>query len=262
MKNVRSNLVLMTILVIVMAIQSCDQTSQKETQNKVSLVNANNELFNNGNLDFAGEAFTADYLGTRGPSSDRGPALIKEFVSVRRTAFPDLQVKIDLVIAEGDMVAWLRTNTGTQTGDYMGYKPTAKKITWKEMVFTRYTTDGKIAEEWGVGDVHEMLQAASGVEGVYEYLPPLKGQSVVRNGHFVFLFGPVDGNEPMISQAGAHTISGDTIKNTITYCTDPKQIGTVYWWRVKSWSGDTITYETMNEKGQITGGGRSIKMSN
>ena len=58
------------------------------------------------------------------------------------------------------------------------------------------------------------------------------------------------------------TISGDTIKNTITYCTDSKQIGTVYWWRVKSLSGDTLTFEIMNEKKQITGGGRGIKMSN
>ncbi|MEO5601608.1 MAG: ester cyclase [Cyclobacteriaceae bacterium] len=254
MKTVRSNLVSMTILVIVIALQSCDQTLQKETKNKASLINANHELLNNGNLDFADEAFTADYSG-------RGPALIKEFVSDIRTAFPDLNVKVDPIIAEGDMVAWLRTSTGTQTGDYMGYKPTAKKITWKEMVFTRYTSDGKVAEEWSVSDMHERLQAATGVEGVFEYLPPLKGQSVIRNGHFVYLFGPADGKGPMISQAGTHTISGDTIKNTITYCTDPRQIGTVYWWRAKSWSGDTLTYETMNEKGQITGGGSGIKIT-
>ena len=255
MKSFKSNLVLMTIIVIVVAIQSCDQSSKKEEKNKALIVKANNELFNKGNLEFANGVITDDYRG-------QGPAFIKEYVSGKRTAFPDLQVNVDQVIAEGDMVAWLRTNTGTQTGDYMGYKPTGKKNTWKRMVITRFNADGKVAEEWGVSNVHEILQAASGIDGVFEYLPPFKGQGVIRNGHFVYLFGPSDGSGPMISQAGTHRFSGDTVKNVITYCTDRKLIGTSYWWRVRSWSGDTVTYEIMNDKGQITGVGRAVKLSN
>jgi len=245
----------MTIIGFVMAIQSCDQSSKKEEQNKALIVKANNELFNKGNLDFADEVFTDDYRG-------RGPSIIKEFVSGRRTAFPDLQVKVDPVIAEGDMQAWLRTNTGTHTGEYMGYKPTGKIITWKDMVFTRNNADGKAVEEWGVSNEHEILQAASGIDGVYEYLPPRKGQAVIRNGHFVILSGPSDGSGPMISQAGTHKMSGDTVKLIITYCTNPKLIGTEFWSRVRSWSGDTMTYENMNDKGQISGVRRAVKLSN
>lgn len=255
MKSIKPRLVFMAIFMIVIAIQSCDQSPKKQEQNKASIINANDELFNKGSLDFADQVFAADYSG-------RGPALIKEFTSARRTAFPDLQVKIEPVIAEGDMVAWLRTNTGTQTGDYMGHKPTSKKITWKEMIFTRYNAEGKVAQEWVVSDMDEMLNAASGTEGLYEYLPPLKGQGVNRNGRFVYLFGPADGKGPMISQAGTQIISGDTVRNTITFCTDPKQIGTTYSWRLKSLSGDTITYEIMNEKAQITSIGRAVKISN
>ena len=98
------------------------------------------------------------------------------------------------------------------------------------------------------------------IDGVYEYLPPGKGQAVNRNGRFVYLFGSPDGTG-MSSHAGTYIISGDTVKNTITYSTDPKQIGVVYWWKVKSWAGDTVLYNTMNEKSEITGEGIAIRVS-
>ncbi len=97
------------------------------------------------------------------------------------------------------------------------------------------------------------------VEGVYEYLPPGKGQSIVRNGRFVYLFDSPDGRG-MTSQAGTHIVSGDTVKNTVTYCTDPKQIGTVYWWKVNSWSGDTVTVVLMDDKGKPTGSARAVRV--
>src|SRR5688500_8380281 len=166
------------------------------------------------------------------------------------------------MVAEGDMVAWLRTSTGTQSGDYMGYKAASKKITWKEMIFTRYNAEGKIAEEWAVSNMDEMLSASSGIDGLYEYMPPLRGQGINHNGRFLYLFGPADGKGPMISQAGTQTVSGNTIKNTIIFCTDPKQIGTSYTWMLKSFSGDTITYDMMDEKAQVIATGKAVRISN
>ena len=243
------------VFLTTMALQSCDQSSEKLEQNKASIVNANDELFNKGSLDYADKVFAAEYSG-------HGPSHIKEFVSARRKAFQDLQVTIEPVIAEGDMVAWQRTNTGTQTGDYMGHKPTSKKVTWKEMIFTRYNSEGKIAEEWALSNMNDMLNASSGIEGLFEYLPPLKGQGVNRNGRFVYLFGPANGNGPMTSQGGTQQISGDTVKNTIEFSTDPKQVGTTYSWRIKSISGDTTTYEILDEKGQVATSAKAIKVSN
>lgn len=254
MKTINSLLVLMTFLAISIAIQSCE-SSKKQDQHKASIINANDQFFNKGRLDFADKVFAADYKGG-------GPARIKEFISARRAAFPDLQVEIQPMIAEGDMVAWLRTNTGTQTGDYMGYKAASKKITWKEMIFTRYNAEGKIAEEWAVSDMKEMLSASSGIDGLYEYMPPLRGQGINRNGRFLYLFGPADGKGPMISQAGTQTMSGNIIKNTIAFCTDPKQIGTSYTWMLKSFSGDTITYDMMDENAQVIATGKAVRISN
>jgi len=254
MKILKSSLAFMTTLAMVAMIESCNQGASVEERNKASVLKTNDELFTKGNMNYADEAFTADYSG-------QGPEWVKAYVKERREAFPDLQTTIEPIIAEGDMVAWLRTQTGTHNSRYDGYQPTGKKLSWQTMVFSRYNADGKIAEEWGVGNMDEVLQNASGIDGVYEYLAPGKGQSINRNGRFVYLFGPADGKGPMSSQAGTYTFSGDTVTNTITYATDTRQIGTSFKWKVKSWSGDTVVYETMNMKGELTGGGSAIRVS-
>lgn len=119
--------------------------------NKSSIIKANEELFNKGNLDYADEVFTENY-------ADQGPAWIKENVGNMRTAFPDIQVSIEPIIAEDNMVAWQRTHTGTHQGEFMGFQPTEQKITWKIMIFSEYNEDGKVVKEWGVTDLYEVLQ--------------------------------------------------------------------------------------------------------
>jgi predicted ester cyclase len=249
------SLTISLVVVLPFVIQSCNSSSDNEERNKTSIITANDELFDKGNLDHANNVFSEDYAGI-------GPDPIKDFISKIRQAFPDIQVDIDPIIADQNMVAWVRTNTGTQRGDYMGYKANGKKITWTDVLITEFTPEGKISNEWGKSDLDEVLETASGIEGVYEYLPPLRGQSILRNGNFVYLFGPVEGNNSMNGQAGTYTISGDTIKNELSYSSNPEEIGTIYWWRVISWSGDTVAFETMDDKGQITGGGRAVKISN
>lgn len=255
MERIRNSFRFMGIALILITYQSCNHASERQEQNKASIIRANDELFNKGNVDFADQVFAADYSG-------RGPALIKEFTSARRAAFPDLQVKVEPVVADGNMVAWLRTNTGTHTGDYAGRKGTSRTVSWKEMVFTRYNEEGKVEEEWGVSNMNEMLNAASGIEGVYEYLPPLRGQGVNRNGRFVYLFGTADGKGPMISEAGTQIMMGDTVRNTITFSTHPDRIGTTYAWRVTERAGDTTAYEIIDEEGKIIARPKALKVSN
>jgi predicted ester cyclase len=252
MKNVKLAVSLM--IIVIMVNTSCNQDKQIAERNKASLIKAHDEMLAKGNLAYADEVIGSNYAG-------QGPEWIKNFVKTRREAFPDFQFKLEPVIAEGNMVAWLRTNTGTHSKDYWGFHPTGKKVTWKEMVITRYGEDGKIEEEWPVGDANEMFSKASGIDGVYEYLPPNKGQGVNRNGKFVYLFGSADGKGPMTSNAGTYELVGDSVKNTINYHSDSKQVGTVFFWKIKSWAGDTATYETMNANGQPTGGGRAIRVS-
>ena len=98
------------------------------------------------------------------------------------------------------------------------------------------------------------------LEGVWEYLPPTQGQSIAFDGLFVFLYGPADGSRPMRGESGNYEISGDTVKNTIRFSTDPERIGVEYWWMVESTSGDTVSVVIMNPEGEVTGGARSIRI--
>lgn len=125
-----------------------------QEQNKALVRRANEEILNKGNLAFADEVFATDYVAHG--STERGPEMIKKFVAALRTAFPDLHVSVEPIIAEGDMVAWQRTHTGTHQGKYMGMPATGKSVTWQTMVISRYV-DGKVVEEWGIGDLQERL---------------------------------------------------------------------------------------------------------
>ncbi len=241
------------------AAMSCTPTARTEDRNRDLLLKANDEILTKGNLQYADEAFAADYAS---PGYDlKGPALINSFVNQLKQGFPDLKITVDQIVAEGNMVSWRRTHTGTHTGDFMGYKATGKVITWTEFNLTQFAEDGKILQEWGAGDLETALQRANGIEGTYEFLPPLKGQASMRNGRFNFVFGSADGKQPLKGQAGTYVVKDDIVTNTYTYSTDPKEVGQSFSWKVKSWSGDTATYTIMNDKGEPLREGRSLRIN-
>jgi ketosteroid isomerase-like protein/predicted ester cyclase len=138
-----------TLIFVVILLGSCSV----EERNKSSVIEANDEMFNKGNLSHAEEVFTSDYVG-------EGPEFIKKYIADLRTAFPDIQVSIEPIIAEGNMTAWRRTHTGTHEGVYNGFLPTDKKLTWESIIITEYDENGMILQEWSVNDLNEKLQEA------------------------------------------------------------------------------------------------------
>ena len=64
-----------------------------------------------------------------------------------RSAFPDLAVSVDLIVAEGDLVAVRWTARGTNTGSGNGIPATGRKVQVNGTAIFRFV-DGKIAEEW------------------------------------------------------------------------------------------------------------------
>lgn len=62
-------------------------------------------------------------------------------------AFPDLQYKLDVVMAEDDLVSCMMTLSGTQQGEFMGAPPSQKAFTVTAMAFFRIA-DGQIIERW------------------------------------------------------------------------------------------------------------------
>lgn len=117
------------------------------------------EAFNEGALAVVDEVCAADYVGhtsTRAEPLD-GPAEIKEYIELTRTAFPDIELDLEHVIADGDRVASHWVATGTHQGELMGIEPTGRTYRARGMEITR-VDNGKIAEQWHVGDQMGMLQ--------------------------------------------------------------------------------------------------------
>lgn len=81
----------------------------------------------------------------------------KKFLTMLTTAFPDLTITLDDVVAEGDYVVQRITSTGTMKGEMLGMPPSNKKATWAEVHMVRFV-NGKIAEHWGNMDQLGMLQ--------------------------------------------------------------------------------------------------------
>lgn len=98
-------------------------------------------------------------------------------------------------------------------------------------------------------------------QGVYQYLPPLKGLGVYHGAHFNFLLGREDGSGGMVSTAGTYQMVGDTAVATVLFSTSPAtEPGSQFRWVVRSAAGDTSAYTLLDAFGRPIGSGRAVKV--
>jgi predicted ester cyclase len=74
-----------------------------------------------------------------------------------RSAFPDIAVTVEEVIAEGDLITFRSTMRGTHSGDFAGVPPTGIQVTVGLLDVIRIEA-GQFAEQWGGPDLHDMLR--------------------------------------------------------------------------------------------------------
>jgi steroid delta-isomerase-like uncharacterized protein len=86
-----------------------------------------------------------------------GPEGFKIFHAAQRSAFPDITVQVDDIVAEGNMVAARWSGTGTHRGDGLGFAATGRQVRFNGMVFVR-VENGQLVEGWNVFDQLGMLQ--------------------------------------------------------------------------------------------------------
>ncbi|MEV1019330.1 ester cyclase [Streptomyces sp. NPDC050264] len=98
------------------------------------------------------------------PMGAAGAQALKKVYAVLLQAFPDLRVRVEDMIAEGDRLVIRNTVTGTHLGDFRGLPPTGKSVTYSEMFVFRFT-DGRVAEIWGVVDSLTQLRQLGAVPG-------------------------------------------------------------------------------------------------
>ncbi|MFI0809358.1 ester cyclase [Streptomyces echinatus] len=91
------------------------------------------------------------------PMGTTGLRALKDVWEVLLRAFPDLRVVVEDTVAEGDKVVFRNTVTGTHLGEYRGLPPTGRSVRYSEIFVFRFAA-GRIAEVWGVVDVHAQLR--------------------------------------------------------------------------------------------------------
>lgn len=109
------------------------------------------EAVNAGDLDVFRAMLAPDYArhsqATMEAPEIRGAEAMMAWLRTQFAAFPDWHEEIELMVAEGDKVAYITTGTATHTGPLGDLPPTGKSVEIVNFVVQRIA-DGKIAETW------------------------------------------------------------------------------------------------------------------
>ncbi|MCC6299217.1 MAG: ester cyclase [Anaerolineales bacterium] len=130
-------------------------------QNKALIRRFYAELVNERKLELADEMILDDVddHAARGV----GLANFKTLYAAMLRIFPDIEAKVEDLIAEGDQVAARVEFTATQAGSFRGFPPVNRKVTFSGVDIFRFK-DGKIAERWAQRDFLGMLERLGHVE--------------------------------------------------------------------------------------------------
>lgn len=127
-------------------------------ENKAILRRAYKVAFDPKSLEALDGVIAPDIID-HNPSPEQPPGLenVKQVFSSLHTAFPDYQMNVEEMVAEGDKVVARLTMSGTHQGEFMGIAPTGNRVTVTGIDIVRIT-DGKIVERWGNFDALGMMQ--------------------------------------------------------------------------------------------------------
>jgi steroid delta-isomerase-like uncharacterized protein len=116
------------------------------------------EGWNKHNLAVIDEVYVPNFVQHEPePQTVNSSEALKQYVGAYLTAFPDLHLSMEDLIAEGDKVVWRFNSTGHQIGPFMGLPPTGRAGNITGIVIFRLE-DSRIVEGWVNIDVLGLLQ--------------------------------------------------------------------------------------------------------
>ncbi len=150
----KRHLMLMFVLLFVMASLSCTPGADEIAAKNKIVVQRTFDALNNHEYDDLDKYMAQDYVrhcqatpDVKVESLDDFKALISEWDQ----QFPDAEVRLDLIAAEGDLVAFYGPYSGTHTGQMGAFPATGKQMIVETAGFHRLE-DGKIVETWVTWD--------------------------------------------------------------------------------------------------------------
>jgi steroid delta-isomerase-like uncharacterized protein len=115
------------------------------------------EVINQGTLSIVDQVVSSDFVLHHASGRDFPKEVYSQNAVTLRNAFPDVNMALDDLCAEGDKVVCRYTITGTHKGAYQGIPPTGNTISIQGINIFRIA-DGKIAEIWSVFNMLEQMQ--------------------------------------------------------------------------------------------------------
>lgn len=158
----------LVMLIVVVAVPISPTAAQDDVaqRNKQAVIDALDKA-NAGDLDGFWELYADPY------QMNEGDAILHEhtiaddqfFIASLYGAIPDLVIKPEIIIAQGDWVAVELSFTGTFTEPFtmFGLPPTGEPVYWTEMDFFHFNTEGKLDINWAFSDPMVGLPAQLGM---------------------------------------------------------------------------------------------------
>ncbi len=116
------------------------------------------EVFNKADFSNLRQFLTDDYqIREAPPGTPPGADGVRAVVSMFRGAFPDLQITLDEVIAEGDAVCARSTMRGTHRGPFMGFQATGKNVAMSTLTLV-HIRDGRLCDSMVKNDVQALMK--------------------------------------------------------------------------------------------------------
>lgn len=117
------------------------------------------EVMDQGNVHLLDEIMVPDFKdhGETLFGSAQGRDTLKLGIIATHNIFPDLNVQLHDMIADGEMVGVRGTMRCTQPGQFLGVAPSGNELSWTGLAMFR-VVNGKIAERWFNSDSLSIAQ--------------------------------------------------------------------------------------------------------
>lgn len=145
-------------------------------ENKAAVRRGIEEIWNKNNWAAAADSYAEDVVVhfPAVPEPILGLEAFGELHAMVHTGFPDYDVTIDDILAEGDRVAARWTLRATNLGEFFGFPPSGRRIEVEEFAMFRFA-GGKPKEIWLMPDLMGQLQQL----GMLPEGPPPRAMIVV-----------------------------------------------------------------------------------
>jgi steroid delta-isomerase-like uncharacterized protein len=144
------------LLVVTFAWSAPGMAKDAQAQNKAVARSFFEDVLDTGKLEDYSKSHAADFVAH---AEGHLASLEEDMAAAReqRKAMPDMRVKVNHIVAEGDLVSVYWTASGTNSAAGWGIPATGKSVSVSGMTLFRFER-GLIQEEWSVFNQYSLMK--------------------------------------------------------------------------------------------------------